>query len=543
MKTTLTISLVGFCLISVLYGFAQGRTPLPADRPSGQDKAIRQVPPSIPPSAPPKDESSPELGKGDLYTLLVGVAKYKDTSVPPLQLCDKDAKDVAEFLETQKAVFKNVHLKLLLNEQATKEEIEKYLYADLRKAGKDDTVLLFFSGHGAAHTASSNFYFLTHNSDPNYLEATALNMTGLKFLDGLNSKRVLLIADACHAGGFSPRTRTMSPQKKRVDHYMKMLGDVSGRMMLTSSKPNEYSQVLPHMKNSVFTHYLLKALRGEADSDRDGVVTIEEAYDYVYTHTKEETRGGQHPQKEGAVVGRFPVSMLGKMDEPIKLDVRFIAQDPRCVNPNCVNPTPGAAECNDPNCGDVNISEGTVLYSDQNYQLAFEAHSRSYVYVYQVDSSGKLFRLIPDHLTPDNQITNPVEPGRVYWIPARNAWLQLDRTTGMERIYVVASRSPNARLENLYQTLAQARDKANTGGASEKSVQRAQMKVVEELHRTMGPTLHKPMKTGHGPGAEPPNGPTVSPDKVEAFHSLCRAIESETLDATYSVSFFHQNRR
>ena len=110
---------------------------------------------------------------------------------------------------------------------------------------------------------------------------------------------------------------------------MEMFKEASGRVILSSSRPNEFSQERPNLSNSVFTHYLLKGLRGEADIQRNGVITLPEIYDYVYDRTKGETEGAQHPQMEGAVAGRFPIAVLGQLEDKLKLDVWFVAQDPQ----------------------------------------------------------------------------------------------------------------------------------------------------------------------------------------------------------------------
>ena len=107
---------------------------------------------SVSSSSTAKDESgiaTTQLRTGDLYALVVGVSRYRDGKVPKLDLSDKDAKAFGEFLETQKEVFKDTRVTYLLNEKATKSEVEKYLYYTLPKAGKSDTIILFFSGHGA----------------------------------------------------------------------------------------------------------------------------------------------------------------------------------------------------------------------------------------------------------------------------------------------------------------------------------------------------------------------------------------------------------
>ena len=232
----------------------------------------------------------------------------------------------------------------MVDESANKRDIEKYLFHELPKAGKDDTVVLFFSGHGGMDPAQPNqFYFLTSNPEPESLEATALNMTGLRSFERLDAKRVLLIADACHTG--MPASLKTKAIDSPLDKWMRLFDKASGRVILASSKPEELSQEKSNLRNSVFTYYLLRGLNGEADLNRDGIVTADEAYAYVYEKTNHKTRGAQHPTKLGSVEGEFPISVLGKLDNTIKLDVWFVAQDSRCANPDCTHPRSEDAEC------------------------------------------------------------------------------------------------------------------------------------------------------------------------------------------------------
>jgi hypothetical protein len=258
----------------------------------------------------------PSMASGDLYALLVGVSKYKDARVPELRVAEKDASDFAKFLETQKELFKKVRVTLLTNEQATKPTVDKYLLYELRKAGKRDTIVLFFSGHGAIDVKRpGEFFFLTHDADPDYLGVSAVNMTGLSFLKELDCPRVVLIADACHAGGFSRTGAKLAviPVKK----FMTDFSSSSGRVIMTSSRPEEYSLEKPNMGNGLFTHFFLQGLKGAADTDENGVVSVNEAYQYAYERTKTESEGVQHPQFEGSVEGIFPLSVVANFgDQP-----------------------------------------------------------------------------------------------------------------------------------------------------------------------------------------------------------------------------------
>src|SRR4029434_239202 len=71
-------------------------------------------------------------------------------------------------------------------------------------------------------------------------------------------------------------------------------GTGRGRVVLTATDSTQYAwegdQVLGEVENSLFTHYMIEGLRtGGADRDEDGIITIDELYDYVYEHVLNET--------------------------------------------------------------------------------------------------------------------------------------------------------------------------------------------------------------------------------------------------------------
>ncbi|MEJ2717725.1 MAG: ankyrin repeat domain-containing protein, partial [Deltaproteobacteria bacterium] len=256
------------------------------------------------------DASIPRLQVGELYALVVGLSRFKDPRIPRLERADKDARAFGEFLETQKRVFKKTRVTYLINEQATKASVEKYLYYTLPKAGKHDTIILYFSGHGSYDPMRpKEFLFLPYGAEPDYLGTTAVKMSGLEFLKGIEAERVLIIADACHAGGFS-QMKPKSPSQS-LKLFLHEAHNSSGRAIITSGKDEQLSWELPNLKLSVFTYNLIEGLNGKADRDLDGVVTLNEAYEYTYGKTKDETAGHQHPQFEGRVVGAFPLSYVG----------------------------------------------------------------------------------------------------------------------------------------------------------------------------------------------------------------------------------------
>lgn len=267
------------------------------------------------PSQKPTAESSP-VGFGDLYAVIVGVSAYRNPKIPKLRFSDKDARDFADFLKSQKGLFRDAHINLLVNEHATQTEVKKQLFYELKRAGKDDTVVLFLAGHGADDpNMPGEFFFLTYDADPDYLEATAVNMGRSWFMQRIDSKRVLVIADTCHAGGFS--TAGARSSESALKKLMNQFQESEGRVFLTSSRPDEISREEASLGNGVFTYHLLEGLKGKASRSNGGVVTLQDAYEYVYEKTKNATKGMQHPQMEGKIVGKFPVALARLEPSPV----------------------------------------------------------------------------------------------------------------------------------------------------------------------------------------------------------------------------------
>lgn len=102
-------------------------------------------------------------GKPKLYALAVGINAYDRGIIigntgrfSPLNACVADAEAFRAFL-LQETYF-DVHLQLLTDQEATKPNIVACFENHLAQAGPDDTVLFYFSGHGALEAANSVFW-------------------------------------------------------------------------------------------------------------------------------------------------------------------------------------------------------------------------------------------------------------------------------------------------------------------------------------------------------------------------------------------------
>lgn len=99
------------------------------------------------------------------------------------------------------------------------------------------------------------------------------------------------------------------------------------------------------------------------------------------------------------------------------------------------------------------FTNDTVLYSGESFKIIFTATEDCYVYIFQVDSANMTYQLFPMEsfggVTVNN--FNPVERDKTYYLPAENKGFRLDKQTGTEKIYFLASRKRDLILEEQYQ--------------------------------------------------------------------------------------------
>ncbi len=114
-------------------------------------------------------------------------------------------------------------------------------------------------------------------------------------LDAIPADVRIAVLDACASGAFTRLKGGQFQQPFLVDESSAMRGHI----FLTSSAETEAAQESDHIQASYFTHFLISGLRGAADANGEGKVTLNEAYQFAYDETLGrtlDTQGGpQHP--------------------------------------------------------------------------------------------------------------------------------------------------------------------------------------------------------------------------------------------------------
>ena len=206
------------------------------------------------------------------YLVSVGIADYSGfpTKINNLSLTTNDAQTIANLYSKNTSVVYS----LLLNEKATKDRIVRAIKKVFNKASKNDIVVFFFSGHGYPGG------FCAYDGQIDYGEIrNAMSQS--------KSKNKMMFVDACRSGGMRVDGTTMQGSVTAAKN--------ANVMLLLSSRNNENSIERRGMQNGFFTTYLQKGLRGNADANRDRVITAKELFNFIHQGVSQISGGKQHP--------------------------------------------------------------------------------------------------------------------------------------------------------------------------------------------------------------------------------------------------------
>ena len=252
------------------------------------------------------------------WAVVIGISDYAQggKSFRDLQFAHRDAMRFYDFLVGPRGRFASEHVLRLINADATAANVRHALFEFLAKADQDDLVLIYFSGHGVPQPGTDNFFMVCHDTDSARLASTGFPMwdidTALRRF--IRAERVVVLADACHAGAISPLAGVRTEPENPIHQYLQQLAMAEpGRLIFTASEARELSRESRQFRNGVFTHFLLKGLaEGEADADHNGVVTAGEIVEYVRHNVRSATDDKQHPNPSGQYDRQLPLSVVEK---------------------------------------------------------------------------------------------------------------------------------------------------------------------------------------------------------------------------------------
>jgi hypothetical protein len=238
-------------------------------------------------TAPSKDVS--------LYVFAVGINKYKNPALN-LNYAEPDARSITDFFKLQgKELFKNVEIREIYNEQATKENILSRL-SQLQSINPQDVVLIYLAGHG--DNISEKWYFIPHEltypEREEDVRAKGISSDELSgYMKNIKAQKILLLIDACKAGAVLIAFRGFEDRKA-----LSQLSRSTGVHIVAASTKDQFAAEVKELGHGVFTYTLLEGLKGKA-AGKGQTVTVRKLMGYIEEQlpdiTKKYKQEAQYP--------------------------------------------------------------------------------------------------------------------------------------------------------------------------------------------------------------------------------------------------------
>lgn len=237
------------------------------------------------------------------FALVIGIERYRD--VPPTPGARRDAERFAALARTTLGVPER-NVRLLLDDRATRSDVEKELAFLASNVPAGGRIYLFFAGHGAPDPSTGTPFLVPYDGDPAYLDRTALPVQAItEALAKTRARDVIGFVDACFSGSGG---RSILPKGARPLVPVMESGLPGKVALLSAAGGKELTGATTTGDSGLFSSHLLEALgHGRADLDGDGQLSLQELTDWLGPRVERDARRenrDQHPQlRVGGALG------------------------------------------------------------------------------------------------------------------------------------------------------------------------------------------------------------------------------------------------
>jgi len=226
--------------------------------------------------------------KDNAVAVIIGNKDY--TAAPTVEFALNDAAIVRNYVisafgyrEENIIYLENAKQSDLVSVFGNEQNYKGRLY-DYSKKGLSE-VFIYYSGHGAPDPDSKQGYLVPVDCDPNRVSLNGYSLSLLyqnldKTAVEKQLKQVTIVLDACFSGRSEKGSllTNVSPVYVVVEKQGMTYPNAS---IFTSATGDQVSTWYTEKKQSLFTYFFLRGLKGEADLNKDGKITTLELYQYT----------------------------------------------------------------------------------------------------------------------------------------------------------------------------------------------------------------------------------------------------------------------
>ena len=247
--------------------------------------------------------------KPNLYIFTVAINKYRDRRLQ-LKYAVPDAEFILKgFSSQKKSLYQNIFTHHLFDDNVTKDGLKSSFEKLGDEVQADDVFVFYIAGHGITYDEDGDYYYLPSNF--RFINSEAIQQQGIskndltRYLSLIKAGKTLMLMDTCNAGSFlGNNTRGLSEQTA-IDRLTRSTGHAT---IVASS--DDQAAMEGYEGHGIFTYILVEGLRGKADTDGDGFITLQE----LSAYTEEEV-----PRRSYEKWGyeQTPMRNLRRQDFPI----------------------------------------------------------------------------------------------------------------------------------------------------------------------------------------------------------------------------------
>jgi hypothetical protein len=239
-----------------------------------------------------------------VWAVVVGVADYRH--IPGLNYTDDDGYRMYAFYKSPEGgSLPDDQIRVLIDEEATRSNVMRAMEEVYSGATERDAIVFYFSGHGAR----SAFLMQEYNGAQADRRGILMHHEIQAIFDRSPARYKYIVADACHSGNWVQQG-LKSAAAAEQQYYQAFERAGGGSVLLLSSMGNEYSIESSGVRQGVFSHFLIRGLKGEADANSDRVVSVIELFDFVSANVVRSTNRRQTPVLSGDYKNNPPVSVV-----------------------------------------------------------------------------------------------------------------------------------------------------------------------------------------------------------------------------------------
>ena len=256
---------------------AASETPKISSQPASVSKQFETISSDIDSAIP----NGKPAGKYDV-AVVIGNANYSATGTPNVDFAIHDAQVMKEYLvkafgyaSANIIYIENASLAKMYEVFGTSDNYQGKLYKWVKPG--QSRVFIYYVGHGAPDQQSGEGYFVPVDANPQYISTNGYKLsTFYENLSKISAIKKTVVIDACFSGssangqllkGVSGLTARLKSEPKAT---------VAADLLLTSAGMDQVASWYPDKGHSLFTYFFLKGIQGDADTNKDGNITMGE---------------------------------------------------------------------------------------------------------------------------------------------------------------------------------------------------------------------------------------------------------------------------